>query len=138
MNGNSTWCKVHIFWEGHKIWRNLRYSCDITYLKPNYFKELSFSSSYLLGNGVLNRQVPCLKCMELACWILQASLDLYYHLKSNKKLWRRTLLLKIIWLKSKLRRIFLQIFVAFSENLNFEKICQNFLWNGEQKVLSEN
>ena len=28
------------------------------------------------GNGVLNRLVPCLKCMELTCWVLQASLDL--------------------------------------------------------------
>ena len=26
------------------------------------------------GNGVLKRLVPCLKCMELACWVLQSSL----------------------------------------------------------------
>ena len=30
---------------------------------------------------VLNRLIPCLKCMELACLELQASLDLYYYLR---------------------------------------------------------
>ncbi len=33
------------------------------------------------GNGVLKRLVPCLKCMELACWVLQASLNLYHYLR---------------------------------------------------------
>ena len=43
---------------------------------PNYFKKQSFLSSFLFTqdkiqiqncNGVLNRLVLCLKCMELAC-----------------------------------------------------------------------
>ena len=34
-------------------------------------------------NGVLNRLVPCLKCMKLACWVFQASLDLHYYLRCN-------------------------------------------------------
>ena len=33
------------------------------------------------GNGVINRVVSCLKCIELACWVLQSSLDLYYYLR---------------------------------------------------------
>ena len=33
------------------------------------------------SNGGLKRLVPCLKCMELACWVLQASLNLYYCLR---------------------------------------------------------
>ena len=33
------------------------------------------------GNGVLKGLVPCLKCMKLVYWVLQASLDLYYYLK---------------------------------------------------------
>jgi hypothetical protein len=54
-------------------------------MQSNYFKNQSSSSSFLLiiikaqnDNGVLNRLVPCLKCMELACLVLQASLDKYY------------------------------------------------------------
>ena len=31
------------------------------------------------GNGVLNRLVPCLKCMELAFLVLQDSLNMYYN-----------------------------------------------------------
>jgi hypothetical protein len=31
------------------------------------------------GIGVFNRLVLCLKCMELACWELQTSFDLYYY-----------------------------------------------------------
>jgi hypothetical protein len=33
------------------------------------------------ANKVLNRVVPWLKCMKLACWVLQASLNLYYYLR---------------------------------------------------------
>ena len=44
-------------------------------IKPNYFKRQHSLSSYLFkaiiqvqnGNGVLKRQVPCPKRMELAC-----------------------------------------------------------------------
>ena len=59
-------------------------------LKPNYFKKQRSSSSFLLipkviqvqnGNGVLNRLFLCLKCIELACWLLQVILDLYYYLR---------------------------------------------------------
>ena len=59
--------------------------CIVSSLKPNHFKKQSSSSSFLLtygnlqvqnGNEVLNRVVSCHKCMEIACWVLQASL--YY------------------------------------------------------------
>ena len=30
------------------------------------------------GNGVIKMLVPCLKCLELVCWVLQASLNKYY------------------------------------------------------------
>ena len=33
------------------------------------------------GNGVLNRLVPCLRCMKIACWLLQVILDLYYYIR---------------------------------------------------------
>ena len=55
-------------------WVNLR----IFYQVPssnNWTKSKSWS-----GNVALNRLVTCLKCMELACWVLQASLELYYYL----------------------------------------------------------
>ena len=44
--------------------------------------KLSYEAKSFVQNDnlVLNRLVPCLKCMELACWVFKASLDLYYHL----------------------------------------------------------
>ena len=55
-------------------------------LKPNYFKKHHFYLPKVIiqvqnSNGVLNRLVRSLKWTELACWVLQASLDLYYYLR---------------------------------------------------------
>ena len=63
----------------------LFWACNFsTYTKAKLFLETMFFViifTYLQvqnGNGVLNRLVPCLKCIELACWVLQATLDLCY------------------------------------------------------------
>ena len=61
-----------------------------TSLKPNYLRSNVLRHHFYLpkviiqvqnGNGVLNRLARCLKCMELACWVLQISLDLCYHFR---------------------------------------------------------
>ena len=54
----------------------LRYYNSYIILKPNYFKKQHSSSSFLLEwPGVFNRLVPCLKCMELACWVLHCHFE---------------------------------------------------------------
>ena len=60
-------------------------------LKPNYFKKqffviiFTYLSKVIIqvqnDNWVLNRVGSWLKCMELAWWVLQASLNLYYYLR---------------------------------------------------------
>ena len=44
------------------------YACQIIVqvLKPNYFLKEAIIEVQS-GNGVLNRLVPCIKCMEIAC-----------------------------------------------------------------------
>ena len=54
---------------------------DPAFLKPNHFYLPKVIIQVQNGNGVLNRLVSCLKCIELACWGLQSSLDLYYFLR---------------------------------------------------------
>ena len=78
-------------------------------LKPNYFKNQFFFLPYFLllkviievqiGNRVLNRLVPCIKCMELAC-LVQTPLPLWTSIitLSKKNDDEKKLLLKIIWL----------------------------------------
>ena len=65
------------------------------HLKPNYLRNKVLCHPFYLpkviiqvqnGNGVLNRLVSYLKCMELACWVLQASLELYYFNTNDYKL----------------------------------------------------
>ena len=53
-------------------------------LKPNYFKKHSSFSSFLLTYGNHkgpNGLVSYLKCMELACCVIQIYLYLYYYLR---------------------------------------------------------
>ena len=56
--------------------RGSTYSPLLSGIKPNYFKKQCFFVIIFLpkviievqsGNRVLNRLVPCIKCMELAC-----------------------------------------------------------------------
>ena len=59
-------------------------SC-LSLLKPNYLCHHFYLPKVIIqvqkGNGVLKRVISCIKCMELACWVLQASLNLYYYLR---------------------------------------------------------
>ena len=61
----------------------------LDYVKPKFFVIIFTCPGKVIkqvqnGNWVLNQLVLCLKCMKLACWVLQASLDLYYYLRLVK------------------------------------------------------
>ena len=81
---DTFWLIWYFCQSGSISFKSLHTFGDFFYLKPNYCKNNVLHHHIYIpkvqnGKRVLNRLVPYLKFMQLACWIPQASLDLYYY-----------------------------------------------------------